>query len=347
MSWISDNYEKAALAGSLVVAVALGYSGLQSKTAVEKDFDAKVIGQGPNDASIKDGDKVATAISSLQIKQQWTKVEINSRPVDLFTGVPLFVDKNNLKLPVDLPNSPDIHSPIPNQWWIDSRIDPGFGDSPQRDEDGDGFTNLEEFNSKTDPADNRSHPDLIQKLVYVSNESIEWVLRPSGYPSATDPRMNFEYNDTKKKRNKTDAAAQIDKGGLFFLEDDAKGRFKYLGFEIKQEKDQRIDVVSEITIIKIEDLKSNKKGLIYEIPANFRRADNRKFSKFDRTAILSLEALGLNGQEFKVEEHTDFALPEADENKRYRLMEVNLDKIVVRETLEDGTIQLHEVPLKP
>ena len=342
MSWISDNYEKVALAGTVVVAVALGYSGLQSKNAVEKDFDARIIGQGSNDASIKDGDEVATAISSLQIKQKWTKAEIDSRPVDLFTGVPLFVDKNNLKLPVDLPNSPDIHPPIPNQWWIDSRIDPGFADSPQRDEDVDGFTNLEEFNAKTDPTDNRSHPDLIQKLVYVSDESIQWILRPSGYPTAADPRMNFEYNDTNKKKNKTDAAVQIDKGGLFFLEDDAKGRFKYLGFEIKQENDKRIDVITDITNIKIEDLKSNKKGLIYEIPANFRKADTRKFSKFDRTAILSLEAIGLNGKEFKVEELTDFALPEADENKRFRLMEVKPDKIVVRETFADGTTKMHE-----
>jgi hypothetical protein len=341
MSWISDNYEKAALAGTLLIAVTLSYSGLQRKNAVEEDFNAVITGRGSNDASIENGDQVATAIASLQLKLQWTKAEVDGRPLDLFTGVSLFVDKNNLKRPVDLPNSPNVHPSIPNQWWIDHRIDPGFGDSPQRDEDADGFSNIEEFNAKTHPSDNRSHPDLIQKLVFISSESIEWMLRPSGFPTAADPRMNFEYNDTKKKRNKTDAAAPIDKGGLFFLEGDAKGRFRYLGFEQLAGADVPVDM------IRIEDLKPNKKGTVYEIPANFRRPDTRKFSKFDRTATMSLEALGLNGQKFKVEELTDFALPEGAENKRFRLMEVNPDKIVVRETQKDGTAQLHEISKKP
>lgn len=57
-----------------------------------------------------------------------------------------------------------------------------------------------------------------------------------------------------------------------------------------------------------------------------------------------MEAIGLNGKEFKVEELTDFALPEADENKRFRLMEVKPDKIVVRETFADGTTKMHEFP---
>ncbi len=341
MSWISDHYEKAALGGALLIAVALSYSGLQGKNAVGKDFSSEITGRGSNEASVENGDQVATAIASLQLKLQWTKAEVNARSVDLFTGVSLFVDKNNPKRPVDLPNSPDVHPPIPNQWWIDYRIDPGYGDSPQRDEDADGFSNIEEFNAKTDPADNRSHPDLIQKLVYISRESIEWILRPSGFPTAADSRMNFEYNDTQKKRNKTDAAAPIEKGGLFFLNGDAKGRFKYLGFEQLAETDVPVEM------IRIEDLKPNKKGIIYEIPSNFRRADTRKFSKFDLTATLSLEALGLQGQKFKVEELTDFALPEGAEKKRYRLLEVNPDKIVVRQTLEDGTTQLHEILKKP
>lgn len=347
MSWISDHYEKAALAGTLLLAVALGYTGLQSKNAVDEDFGDIPRGDGRNDPSVRDGDKVATAKSSLQIKQQVIKGEIDGRPVDLFTGVPLFVNKNNLKEPVDLEKSADIHSAIPNQWWIDYRIDPGFGDSPQRDEDQDGFTNLEEFQAKTDPTDNRSHPNLVHKLVFLKHDSIEWYVRPNGYPTVEDPKMNFTYKDTKKHETKTDAAAPIAINGTFFSEGVAKDRFKYLGFENKRERDERLDAEVDITIIRIEDLKPNKKGTIYELPANFRTNEVRKFSKFDRTAVLSLQALGLNGKEFKVEELTDFALPEGSENKRYRMMEVHPDRIVVRETLEGGSHQVHQIPIRP
>lgn len=347
MSWISANYEKAAVAGALLVAVALGYSGLQSKSAVEIDFNTNPKGSGIDDPSVKDGDKVATAKSSLQIKQQWTKGEVDGRPVDLFTGVPLFVHKTNPKPPIDLPKSPNIHPPITNQWWMDNRIDPGFGDSPQRDEDNDGFSNLEEFIAQTNPTDNRSHPSLIQKLAFVKSESVEWVLRPSGEPKDLDPSVNFEYNDTMRNRSRTPAAAPIQKNGIFFADGVAKDRFKYLGFEVKRVKDDRIQEDVDVTIIKVEDLKPNKKGTIYEILANFRQADARKHSKFDRTATLSLEALGFNGQEFKVEELTDFALPIGSEKKSYRLMEVHPNRIVVREILEDGKNQDHEIPKKP
>ncbi len=350
MSWISDHYEKAALAGTLLVAVALGYTGLQSKNAVEKDFADVPKGDGPNDPSIKNGDKVAIAKSSYQINQKWNKAEPDGRPMDLFTGVPLFVDKANPKKPVDLPKSADVHPPIPNQWWIDNRIDPGFGDSPQRDEDKDGFTNEEEFIAKTNPTDNRSHPNLIQKLTYLGDDSVKWVLRPSGDPTDQQPEVSFEYSDTKRVRARTPAAEPIKKDGLFFADDaakDAKNRFKYLGFEIKVEKNDRLDEVVQIKIIKVEDQKPNKKGTIYEFPVSFRQTDQGKFAQYDRTAKLSLDALGLSGQEFKVEEYTDFGLPKDSEVKNFRLMEVTPNRIVVRETLEDKSTKLHEINKRP
>jgi hypothetical protein len=347
MSWISDHYEKAALAGTLLVAVTLGYSGLQSKNAVEQDFSSTPEGSGSNDPSVKDGDKAVTSISSLQIKQQWPKGEVDGRPVDLFTGVPLFVNKNNLKQPVDLPESADVHPPIPNQWWIDYRIDPGFGDSPQRDEDSDGFTNLEEFEAKTDPTDNRSHPNLILKLLYVANESVDWVLRPGGFPTAAEPSVTFEYSDTKGNKNRVTAVNPVGINETFFVDGAAKGRFKYLGFKVEQQRNERIQANVDITIIEVEDLKPNKKGQKYKFPANFKRSEVNKHLQHDRTATMTLEALGLNGQEFQVEELTDFALPIDSDNKKFRIMEVAADKIVVQETLEDGTTQLHEIQKRP
>jgi hypothetical protein len=347
MSWISDHYEKALVAGSLIAAVALTYTGLLNKNSLAKDFPHKPKGTGSNDASVIDGDKVAIAKSSFQIDQKWVQSEFDGRAVDLFTGVPLFVDKNNREKPVDLPKSNDVHPPIENKWWIEHRIDPGFADSPKRDEDKDGFTNLEEFEAKTDPTDPTSHPNLITKLVYLGDESVRWLLRPSGFPTDADPGVNFEYADSKRVKVKTSAADPIKPNGVFFSGDAVKERFKYLGFAVKQVKDPRLEADVDTIIVKVEDQKPNKKGKIYEITANFRPAEQVNFAMFDRTAKLSLEALGFGGQEFKVEELTEFALPRDSTSKSFRMMEVTPARIVVRETLKDGTSKLHEINKRP
>lgn len=354
MSWISNNYEKAALAGALVTALALGYMGLQRTNSVPMDFDSVAKGRGSNDPSVIDADKVATAKSSWEIGQHWVQADDDGLPVDLFTGVPLFLkkmsgDQNQIHA-LHLPKSADVHPPIPNQWWLDYRIDPGFGDSPQRDEDGDGFSNLEEYNAKTNPSDNRSHPPLILKLVYIKDDSISWALRPSGYPTPEDTSVNFEYSDSRKIRERTPASAPMEKGGILFTDADSKapiGRFKYVDFETKREFSQAIQADIEVTTIRIEDLKPNKQGTIYEIPANFSIArELKKYTNHDRTAILSLEAIGNNGIEFRVEEFTDFSLPFGNEPKRYHMMEITPLSIKVRETLEDGSTVIHEIPKK-
>lgn len=341
MSWISENYEKAAVGAAAVVAIGLGFMGSQKLGSVEENFSAKPKGGGNEDASVKGADRVATAKSSFQLDREWVKGEDDGRPVDLFTGVPLFVNKNDLNNPVDLPESGDVHPPIPNQWWIDNRIDPGFGDSPQRDEDEDGFSNLEEFLAKTDPTDNRSYPSLINKLAYVGDESIEWILRPKF--EAGDGEFTFEYRDTSGRRNKTGAANAVPVGGLFFSEDPIKERFKHLGSKVEKQMNEAIQVEVEVTIVEVEDQKPNKKGMIYKIPARFRDADARKFSYFDRTAVLSLDALGMAGEEFKVEELTAFALPRGAEAKRFKLTEVTPEHIIVEQTLENGDTQTFEI----
>ncbi|NIP94158.1 MAG: hypothetical protein GWO24_12170, partial [Akkermansiaceae bacterium] len=68
------------------------------------------------------------------------------RTITNFVGTSLFLKKNS-DLAIDLgdESNAEVHPPIPNQWWLDYRIDPGYADSPQRDPDQDGFTNFEEF----------------------------------------------------------------------------------------------------------------------------------------------------------------------------------------------------------
>ncbi len=338
MSWISENYEKAAIGVGAVAAIGLAWFGWQKAGSVGEDFLGTPSGAKPSnsDPSVKGSDRVATGISSFQLSREWQKGDDNGRPVDLFTGVPLFVNKNNLNNPVDLvdPDVEAVHPPIPNQWWIDNRIDPGFGDSPQRDADGDGFSNLEEFNAKTDPSDNRDYPPLITKLTYAGDEAIQWVLRP-GFPQAGGA-FTFEYNDNLRRGEKVGAANPIAPGGLFFEDGPIKERFKFVGSEKRKEMNERLDVEVDVVIVTVEDQKPNKKGMTYEIPSQFRKANAAQFAKYDRTAVLSLEALGLEGQEMKVEEFTSFALPPDAKDKSFKLKDVTPESITVEHTNADG-----------
>jgi hypothetical protein len=333
MSWFAKNYEKAALGGSVAAALGLAFLGYSKLSGVEQDFGAGLKGQGNNNAAVRDADLIPKTLASLKLDRTWNQALDGDRPVDLFTGIPLFISSLAPEKPIDLLKDAPVHPPIPNVWWIENRLDPGFADSPNRDPDEDGFSNLEEFNAKTDPNSAKSIPSLIAKLMYVKDESLGWVLRP-GYGS--DGSFPFNYQDTKGAVNKTGAADMITPGGLFFAKGPMMNRFKLLGSEVRKELNKKINIEMDVTIVRIEDQRPNKKGVIYEIPAPLSEERKNEHLKYDRTAIFSLEALGLNGKEFKVEENTKFALPPDSPKKDYLAKIVTPESVTVEYTNPAG-----------
>ena len=265
----------------------------------------------------------------------WVPALDGDRPVDLFVGIPLFVPSSAPETTID-PRGKDavlVHPPIPNTWWLDNRLDPGFGDSPARDPDQDGFSNIEEYNGKTDPNNAKAFPPLIAKLMYVKDESLGWVIRPSFGDSGKFP---FTYKDTKGGENKTGAAEPIEPNGLFFAKGVMPNRFKLLGSEVRKELNRATKTEKDVTIVRIEDQRPNKKGLIYEFPSPLAEERMNEHLKYDRTAVLSLEALGLQGKEFKVEENMTFALPPDSPKKDYLLKAVTPDSLTVEYTNAAG-----------
>lgn len=340
MSWFSENFDKAALGGAVLIAGGLAFTGWQKLGSVEAQFSAEPVGGGGNDPSVKAADAVATAKSSFALDRAWQMGEDNGRPVNLFAGIALFVNKNDKQNPVDFVKGDPVHPPIPNSWWMDNRIDPGFGDSPQQDADEDGFSNLEEYEAKTDPSDASDYPPLVTKLMYVGDESIEWVLRP-GFEDANGS-FTFNYGDGRRN-NRASAANPVPVGRVFFDNDPAKGRFKFLGAEQREQVNEAINAPVKVTIVKVEDQKPNKKGVVYELPANFRIANQRNFAQFDRTAVLTLDALGLAGQEIKVEENTAFALPPGAKSQSYKVTVVTPERVGIEFIGKDGKVLSYEI----
>ena len=340
MSWIAKNYEKAALGGTIVLALGLVYLGWAKFGSVAQDFGDSLKGKGPSLTEVAGADLIPKAVQSMTLDRSLTQAVDGERPVDLFTGIALFVKSSAPDKPVDLLMDPPVHPPIPNTWWMEHRLDPGFADAPNRDPDHDGFSNLEEFLAKTDPNDSKSIPKLITKLMYVKDDSLAWVLRP-GYPDGD--KFSFIYKDSKGRENKIPAGGMVGPDELFFEKEPMAKRFKLLGHEIRKEVSKSTKVEMEVTVVRIEDQRPNKKGAIYEIPAPLTEERKNAHLKFDRSAVFSLEAIGLNGTEFKVEENTTFALPPDAPKKDFLLKKVVPGAVTIEYTDEQGARKTVEI----
>jgi len=345
MSWLANNYEKAILGGAVVCTLALGYSGWRALNQVEEDFVSNVRGRGSNETEVASADLVANAASSLAMKRSWPIGQYDDRPVDLFVSIPLFVTADAPTRPVDLLIDDPVHPPIPNTWWLKNRIDPGFEDSPDRDPDGDGFSNMEEFIAGTNPNDPQSHPPLIAKLKYVGDENLGWALRPS---YANDDGGNtFRYYDDQPPQGRTNATGTVNPippDGLFFENGPAEGRFKLLGHETREVFNDRTNIAEQRTFARIEDQHPHKKGTIYEFPAPLSEVNVPLHMQYDRTAIFTLEAIGRSGVEFKVEEFDTFTLPFDGDGAAHKLLSVSAEEVVVEFTDAEGNTRSVTIP---
>ena len=83
----------------------------------------------------------------------------------LFVPERHFIGTNGL--PATLQNT-QVHPPVPNDWFEQFALPIENGDVLDQDPDGDGFTNLDEWQGGTDPTEKNSHPDYLTKLHLVS-----------------------------------------------------------------------------------------------------------------------------------------------------------------------------------
>ncbi len=327
MSWISQNYEKAAVGAAVVAAAGLAYLGWSKVNGVPDEFPNTTKGGGGKNTAVEGAEAIPRTLSSLTQRRVWSQGADGERPVDLFTGIALFVKKSAPTEAIDLVKGEMVHPPVPNPWWLEHRIDPGFGDALQKDPDNDGFSNLEEFNAKTNPNQDKSHPSLIAKVVYQSDEFLQWFLEP-GIDDGSG-NYSFRYADSKKGVNRVSSSAMAKPGDLFFAAPPMANRFKFLSTEKRQEMNPRTKAMEDKTYVKIEDQKENKKGKIYEIPQGILDTIKPNYYQYDRSAVLTLEALGESGKQFKVEENTRFSLPPGSDKKDYLLKSVTPEKIEV------------------
>ncbi len=315
---MKNSYEKILLVIAALILVGMITLGAMKLGAVSEDFpDAS---ENPKEAlPIETESLVNKAAKTLSKPMAMDEMRMaDGRKIDSFTAANLYVRRgSDAPVVIDDPKQEPVHPPIPNEWWLSNSMSEeiGYGDAPQRDFDGDGFSNLEEFNEKSNPNDKNSFPSLFAKLRLASVEKEQWYLRFSDFGGG---QFSFRCEGTadgmkRKIENRMRNGKAISPGTVFFEEGEYQGRFKFI-----ETFEKEVRNVPK-TFVRIEDLKSGKEGKVYEFASGA-----HKTLVSDYTARLFLDTPDLSDQKFAVEEGVSFSLP-YDENateKPYTLKEI-------------------------
>jgi hypothetical protein len=302
---ISDSYEKVVLVVALVIALALGGLAFTSGGKIEEDFVQPSPTRRPAPELPGKG-KMDIAIASLGKPVQYERGKEGGREVDTFVGIPWFLKKDGSTVDLGDASQQDVHKGIPNIWWLDNHLNPGFADSPEQDADDDGFSNREEFVAKTDPNAPSDHPPLIDKLLVKELINDKFLLDFSGdigtsYKMKTETKINGRI---EKGTTKDYIPAGEGDASVFFSGPPFQFRFRLKAVEERVVVNERTNVESKEKFAIVEDLKPNLKGNVYEIPYG---GQGLVFN--DYKVVLYLDAIGEEGNKFEVPINTSFSLP--------------------------------------
>jgi hypothetical protein len=299
MTWIRAHYDRAAALAAALFLLCSGLLIVRSATQLDQNFSVLRVSPPPKPA-LPPSKAIEMEQANQRLRQpgQWTF----SGRSGLFVPEKHFIGANGL--PATLQTT-EIHPPVPNEWLEEFGLPIAEGDVLSQDPDGDGFTNLEEWQSRTKPTDRGSHPAFIAKLRMKSfvQEPFRLV-----FASWVDNTFAINTNDLREPTQ------------FLRLGESIRGtKFKVLRFTEKHEANKygtQIDV-SELTLENREtseqvNLVKEKIMISPESVANFVYAWRGR-------------------REFAVKKDQEFSL-KPEEQVKYKLVDVQSAKAVVVNT---------------
>ena len=298
MDWIKAHYDRVALIAAglflFISAISISWNAIQ--------FANRLIAQQA--PSPKNASPPATAIEldraaeQLQHPAQWK----SSRRSGLFVPERHFIAANGL--PATLQNT-HVHPPVPNEWFEQYALPVEDADALDQDPDGDGFTNLDEWQGGTDPTNKDSHPDYLTKLHLVS---------------ATEEPFRFIFSSWVGGTFALNTIDQSEPTQFLKVGDVIRGTdFKIVKFTEKHERDQygtKVDVSELLLEHKVTHVQVT---LVKE-----------KVATSPQSVATFVYAWG-GRREFEVRKDQEFSLKPVEEIN-YKLVDVQPNKAVIVNT---------------
>lgn len=250
------SYEKTILIlCSLAALGAAAYLVLQSKGFEESlTLPSGASANNPNPPNVQG---VQDAIDTIKKKYSWVSPVRNGKPVPLNKSV-LLVMKDNKLFDLLLPDADNqLRPPMTNVFLVGDRtktppedqlphlFSPNVGDL---DADNDGFSNLEEFEGKTNPRDANSLPPLTNKLFLKQRISHDYTVKLVSGDGKTFQVQRLEPQPRASKFVAVNEEFGFEKGVT---------RFKVLSAEKKQIQHPTLGPM-DAQVLKIKDLSTNK-----------------------------------------------------------------------------------------
>jgi hypothetical protein len=299
MTWIRSHYDRVAMLAAALFLLCSALLVARGMLQFGENLSAAVLLLPPKPAlPPAKAVEMERAAERLRLPAQWTF----SGRSGLFVPEKHFIDANGLLATLQ---TTEVHPPVPNEWLEEFGLPIAEGDVLSQDPDGDGFSNLEEWQNHTAPTDKGSHPAFIAKLKMKSflQEPFRLV-----FASWVGDTFAINTNDLKEPTQ------------FLRLGDSIRGtKFKLLKFTEKHEANKygtKIDV-SELTLENREtheqvNLVKEKIMISPESVANFVYAWGGR-------------------REFAVKKDQEFSL-KPDERIKYKLVDVQSAKAVIVDT---------------
>src|SRR5438067_3344091 len=188
MDWLQKNYERVALIAGVLILLVSALAIFRSATSFSDQF-AEFNSHPPQRPPSPPGkaSEVEKADQSLNHPPQWTF----SGRSGLFVPEKHFIAANGE--PATLQTT-EVHPPVPNEWFEQFNLSIADADALEQDPDGDGFTNLEEWQGHTNPTDRNSHPEYYTKLKLISTSEEPFRLIFSSWMGDTYQINTIDFN---------------------------------------------------------------------------------------------------------------------------------------------------------
>jgi len=314
MDWVKKHYDLAILGlATLLLVASAGWIAWKASRPSE-DFAGVPTKPTPNDQFQKpDLSVIEKAITEATEPAKW-QPDTTGAKGSLFVSRKYLLKDGKLLDPIE--GGEMLHPPIPNAWFDENRLDLSNSRIKEIDSDGDGFSNLEEYDAKTKPNDKTSTPPSFTKLQLVAYKPVPFRIIFKGDGGTDGKEFQINFMDLKGA-----ARTQYKKKG----EQIADAPYKILDYMAKPGP-YGVNVKGDLSELKIENTDTGQPlTLIY----NQERDDPTSFGEFRNLLTNEVKTLK-KGDVFEI----------PPDPAKFKLIDINGDSAQIQDVASGKTLRI-------